>query len=214
MKQFLDLFGSRRIYYVTGDREFIGEAWIAWLKANRILFRLRLRVSDLVKDRKGRTYEVATLFSRCRNCYKGQYILWGTWVYLGGKPLLGGDFLIIASSQAGNLLEDYRRRWSIECLFQALKGRGFQLEETRVVEPDRLSRLFGLLSVGYVLCVSIGECLPQQVCKSTKRARKSVARAGLEVAHRVSQWLIGAPTAQEIRWFLGGFYRAFTPGKT
>lgn len=210
MNQFLDLFGSRRIAYVTGDREFIGADWIAWLWRRRVAFRLRLRVSDLVKDRKGRVFEVAALFCRTQQCRKGQFLLWGTWLYLGGKPLGRGDYLIVASSQWGNLLEDYRNRWSIECLFQALKGRGFHLEETRVLEPDRLCRLFGLLALAYVLCVCIGESLPRVICKSTKRCRKSVARAGLEVAHRVAQWLLGPPTDLQIRCFL----QAFTPCKT
>ena len=210
MRHFLDLCGSKRILYLTGDREFIGADWIAWLKCARIPFRLRLRVNDLVRDRKGKTYEVAALFARTERCRKGQFLLWGTWVYLGGKPLSGGDYLIVASSEGGNLLEDYRNRWSIECLFQALKGRGFHLEETRVVEPDRISRLFGLLTLAYLLCVCIGQSLPQVICKATKRARKSIARQGLEVAHRVALWLLGPPSDLEIRWFL----QALIPCKT
>ena len=210
MQEFLDLFGSKRMDYVTGDREFIGEDWIKWLKQRGIAFRLRLRVSDLVKDRKGRVFEVAVLFCRSMPCRKGQFLLWGTWVYLGGKPLGRGDYLIVASSHRGNLLEDYRNRWSIECLFQALKGRGFHLEETRVLEPDRLCRLFGLLALAYVLCVCIGESLPQRICKSTRRARKSVARQGLEVAHRVALWLLGPPSDLQIR----SFVQAFRPCKT
>jgi hypothetical protein len=109
----------------------------------RIPFRLRLCVDDLVKDRKGKTYEVAALFSRSQQCRKGQFLLWGTWVYLGGKPLSGADYLVVASSHPGNRMEDYRNHWSIECLFQVLKGRGFHLEETCVIELDRLCRLFG-----------------------------------------------------------------------
>jgi hypothetical protein len=210
MKQFLDLWGSKRIVYLTGDREFIGGDWITWLKRARIPFRLRLRVDDLVRDRKGKTYEVAALFRRSQQCRKGQFLLWGTWVYLGGKPLSGGDHLVVASSDPGNLLEDYRNRWSIECLFQALKGRGFHLEETRIVEPDRISRLFGLLTLAYVLCTCIGQSLPQTICKATKRARKSIARQGLEVAHRVALWLLGPPSDLEIRWFL----QALIPCKT
>lgn len=209
MQQFLDLFGARRIQFVTGDREFIGADWIAWLHRARIPFRLRLRVDDLVKDRKGKIYEVAALFSRSQQCRKGQFLLWGTWVYLGGKPLSGADYLVVASSHPGNLMEDYRNRWSIECLFQALKGRGFHLEETRVIEPDRLCRLFGLLTLAYLLCVCIGHSLSQKVCKATKRARKSIARHGLEVAHRVSLWLLGPPSDLQLRWFL----KAFIPCK-
>ena len=43
------------------------------------------------------------------------------------------------------------------------------LEETRVIEPDRLCRLFGLLTLAYLLCVCIGHSLSQKVCKATKR---------------------------------------------
>ena len=78
------------------------------------------------------------------------------------------------------------------------------------MEPDRLSRLFGLLTLAYVVCVFIGQSLPQAICKATKRARKSVARKGLEIAHRVALWLLGPPSALELRWFL----QAFTPCKT
>lgn len=208
--EFLSLFGAHRIAYLTGDREFIGEDWIAWLKKRGLPFRLRLRVTDRVRDQRGRLYEVAYLFSRSAPCRKGKFLLWGTWLYLGGKPLTGGDYLIIASSHRGNLLEDYRRRWSIECLFQALKGRGFQLEQTRVILPDRLCRLLGLLTLAYLVCVRIGQGIPESVCQSTKRLRKSVARRGLEVAHRVSIWLLGSPTEVEMRVFI----RAFVPCKT
>lgn len=210
MGEFVALFGSHRIHYVTGDREFIGEEWIKWLHKRELPFRLRLRVCDLVKDQRGRLYEVSCLFSRSMPCRKGKFLLWGTWVYLGGKPLKTGDFLIIASSHRGNLLEDYRNRRSIECLFQALKGRGFHFEQTRVILPDRLCRLLGLLALAYLVCVRIGQGIPESVCKSTKRLRKSVARRGLEVAHRVSVWLVGPPT----RWEMQAFMRGFEPLKT
>lgn len=208
--EFVRLFGSHRIHYITGDREFIGEDWIAWLHKRDLPFRLRLRVSDLVADHRGRLYEVSSLFSRSMKCRKGKWLLWGTWVYLGGKPLKTGDYLLLASSHRGNLLEDYRRRWSIECLFQALKGRGLDLETTRVILPDRLCRLLGLLALAYLVCVCIGEGIPESVCKATNRLRKSVVRRGLEVAHRVSLWLVGPPTPFETQAFL----RAFVPCKT
>jgi hypothetical protein len=205
LQQFNALFGTHKIKYVTGDREFIGADWIAWLKAREIRFQLRLRQTDLVKDRRGQVFEVAALFSRTQQCRKGQFLLWGSWVYLGGKPLKGGDFLIIASSHAGNLLEDYRHRWKIECLFQALKQRGFQLEETRVTSPARLCRLFGLLSLAYVICVGLGHDITAVVCKSTRRARKSVFRRGLQVAHRVALCLLGAPSKQQSQLFSKAF---------
>lgn len=104
---------------------------------------------------------------------------------------------------------DYRRRRSIECLFQTVKGRGFHLEQTGVIEPYRLCRLFGLLTLAHVLCVCIGESLPQWICKSTKRAHKSVAHASLAVAHRVALWLLGPPSDLKIR----RSFQARIPGK-
>lgn len=209
IRQFIRLFGRHRISYITGDREFIGEEWIKWLHDCHLPFRLRLRVSDRVRDHRGRVYEVSYLFSRSMQCRKGKWLLWGTWVYLGGKPL-NKDWLIVASSHRDNLLEDYKRRWSIECLFQALKGRGFDLESTRVILPDRLCRLLGLLALAYLICVRIGLGTLEEVCKTTERLRKSVSRRGLELAHRVSLWLVDPPTQQEIQAFM----RAFAPCKT
>jgi hypothetical protein len=221
MKQFLALFGDKshqggkRILYLTGDREFVGADWIAWLCRNHVPFRIRLRCSDRVADSSGRACEVWRLFGATRasrgvSCLGGRFDLWGSEVFLGGRRLESGDYLIVASNERGNLLEDYRNRWSIECLFQALKGRGFQLEQTRVTDPDRLGRLFGLLTLGYVLCVRIGESLPEEVCESTGRLRKSRARRGLEVANRVAMWLLGEPPDVEKRMF----FQALVPVKT
>jgi len=152
MEQFLALFGNKsqsgnesqsgnkRVLYLTGDREFIGADWIAWLCQNHVPFRIRLRSSDHVTDSSGKTREVWQLFragkaSRGSSCLAGRFDLWGSEVRLGGKRLESGDYLIIASNECGNLLLDYRNRWSIECLFQALKGRGFELEQTRWSKP-------------------------------------------------------------------------------
>jgi len=40
--QFLAIFGSYKIQYLTADREFIGEAWFKYLIHHRIEFRLRI----------------------------------------------------------------------------------------------------------------------------------------------------------------------------
>jgi hypothetical protein len=192
LAQFLDLFGCQKIHYLTGDREFIGADWIAFLIKEQIPFRLRLRKDDLVTDPDGCVWEVAALFARRQSpCRKKPYLLWGSFVYLGGKRLTGADnFLVVASNEAGSLLEDYRRRWKIECLFQGLKERGFDLEGTRVTQGHRLSALLGLLSLAYLWCVNAGQSLPESVCSATGRLRKSVFRCGFEVVHRVAVGLV------------------------
>lgn len=207
---FLQLFSSTKILYVTGDREFIGKDWLSWLKTNKIPFRLRLKNDTLVLDERGRFWEVSALFKRANRCKAGVFLLWGTPVYLGGKPLGEGKWLVIASSHPGDLLEDYRRRWEIECLFQALKGRGFDLECTRITEPHRLSALLGILALAYLLCIRAGQAVAEQVGATTGRLRKSVFRRGLERLHRVAIAFSDSPS--ETQW--RDFYQAFLPGKT
>jgi len=55
--------------------------------------------------------------------------LWGLSIYVGGKHLPRRDsrdrrgpneYLIVISNEPGDLLADYRLRWKIETLFQAL----------------------------------------------------------------------------------------------
>jgi hypothetical protein len=210
MSLFLRLFGSKKILYVTGDREFIGKDWLKWLKENEILFRFRLKKDTLVLDERGKAWEVSELFKRTNRCKAGVFLLWEVPVYLGGKPLGKGEYLIIASSEAGDLLEDYRRRWEIECLFQALKGRGFDLECTRIVQPHRLSALLGILALAYLFCVRAGQMEAEEVCKSTRRFRKSLFRRGLERLHRVALAVSEAPSEREWR----EFYRVFIPVKS
>jgi hypothetical protein len=195
LSQFLGLFPRQQVEYVTADREFIGGEWIAWLLKEQIPFRIRLRKDDLVADSQGEMWEVAALFEqRGSPCRKRPFLLWGTWVYLGGKRLTGEDnFLVIASDAPGALLQDYRRRWTIECLFQALKGRGFHLEETRVTDPHRLSVLLGLLAVGYLWCVRAGQALPERVSLSLGRLRKSACRRGLDLVHQVALGMARQP---------------------
>ena len=54
------------------------------------------------------------------------------------------------------MLELYRKRWEIETLFAALKSRGFDLEATHMTNPDRISKLLGILALAYSWTRMIG----------------------------------------------------------
>src|SRR4051812_31777034 len=43
-----------------------------------------------------------------------------------------------------------RRRWAIETLFAATKTRGFNFEDTHMIHPDRIGKLFAVLAVAFV----------------------------------------------------------------
>ena len=210
LSQFLRLFGKGKIKYLTGDREFTGEDWFKWLFEKEIPFRVRIKKNNRVLTPKKQYKQVGSLFGRTNRCKAGRFLLFGVPVYLGGKPLANGEWLFVASSERGDLLADYRRRWEIECLFQALKGRGFDLECTRMTQEHRLCALLGVLTIVYLVCVRAGQLTCEEICKSTGRLRKSLFKRGLERMHRVALAFVEPPSEREWKHF----YKAFIPLKT
>ncbi len=45
--------------------------------------------------------------------------------------------IVISSENSGNILLEYKQRWKIETLFQNLKSRGFEPEETHLTESGK-----------------------------------------------------------------------------
>jgi hypothetical protein len=71
-------------------------------------------------------------------------------VYLSCLRLVDGELLIIASSDnTRQAIEDYAKRGEIETLFSCLKGRGFNLEDTRVTKLIRIKRLLVLPTIAF-----------------------------------------------------------------
>jgi Transposase DDE domain len=84
--------------------------------------------------------------------------------------------------------EEYRKRWGIETLFAALKSRGFNLEDTRIQDPERLSRLLALLALAFTWAFVVG--LRQASVKELKLKKhgyppKSIFRRGLNILCRL-----------------------------
>jgi hypothetical protein len=187
LQEFIAVFGTESIRFVTADREFIGQDWIAWLLEQQVPFRIRIKAGAKLRTEEGSEKRGSEWFAnRACPCRKQPMLLWGQRVYVGGKRLRRNrsgnrdEFLVVASSQAGNLLEDYRQRWKIETLFQAFKGRGFEMESARLTDSIRLSRWFGFLSLALVWCLRVGEFLehlePMRLRKHGRRARSIFAR--------------------------------------
>ena len=71
-----------------------------------------------------------------------------------------GELLALACS--GNpryALKDYRRRWTIETMFGNFKTKGFNLEDTHITDPDKLSTLLVVLALAVALSVKTGAAL-------------------------------------------------------
>lgn len=188
MQEFLDIFGPARWRFLTADREFIGQKWIAWLLEQKLGFRIRIKAGEFLTTSEGRCLRGSEMFAyRSCSCKKKRVKLWGLEVFVGGKRLRDGTLLIVISSHYVNdsmqsVLSDYRLRWKIETLFQSLKGRGFDMESCRLSQEERLSGWFGFLALGLCWCLKVGAILDEVLplpLKNHGRRAVSVFQRGL-----------------------------------
>ncbi len=85
-------------------------------------------------------------------------------------------------------LEIYFHRWAIETLFGCLKTRGFNFENTHMVELAKIEKLLAILAVAFTLCYIVGiwrhEIQPIKI-KSHKRKAMSLFRYGLDYLRQI-----------------------------
>ena len=162
LKQCVKILGKDRIAAIIGDREFIGVKWIRYLLDEKIPFFMRIRQNQYLEVR-GQKIKCETLMhgrhklmldgveifdqslsvamKRLKKCTKS-----------GKSELL----IVVTNTCSAKALTEYKNRWSIEVLFQALKKRGFDLESTHLKQLDRVRKLFALVSLAYTLCFTFG----------------------------------------------------------
>ena len=165
MERFLAVFGVDRIAVLLADREFVGEAWFHWLQTQRIPFHPRIKRDTLVPHSWNRMMRIDTLLGSLKpgqaHLLPGRRPVWGCFVYLSVLRLDDGEFLAIATSGApqAEAINAYADRWQIETLFGCLKTRGFNFEDTHLREAARLSKMMGLLALGFAWTHRIGQQL-------------------------------------------------------
>ena len=115
--------------------------------------------------------------------------MWGMDLFISGCYLGSGEYLILVSPDYVAVPnEQYSKRWGIETLFGALKSRGFNLEDTRLQDPERVSRLLALLAIAFTWAFVVGEW--QANVKELKLKKhgyppKSIFRLGLNMLCRL-----------------------------
>lgn len=182
-EQLLKILPLERIKSLVADREFDGERWISYLVKKGISFHIRVkhtvkynkhrleggkRIKDLLDKQKGYHYVM----------YPHQVVIFKQMLYIGGKRLSDGDYLILVSNgNAEDALDDYKQRWSIEKLFNKLKRRGFNLESTNMTSLEKLEKLIGLVSIAYYWSYLTGEILKEtykiKIAIKKKKVRSS-----------------------------------------
>ena len=193
IEEFIQLFGVASILYLCADREFIGKTWFAWLMQNGIDFRIRVRENTQMPNGRGEVVAARRLFrSQAINqplSFEKARLIWGLELFVTGMRLANGEYLIVVVPQdTATAIEDYAKRWEIETLFGCLKSRGFRLEETHVIEPERLKKLIALLALAFCWAHVVGEWLSRQKALKTKkhgRLAKSIFRYGLNHLRRI-----------------------------
>lgn len=193
VKEFGRIFGYRAIRYLCADREFIGKDWFSWLRSVDVDFRIRVRENTQVINGRGQLVDIRRLFGAQRTgeplVLERARVVWGLPLFVSGVRLSSGEYVIVvAPRETATALSDYARRWEIETLFSCLKSRGFRLEETHLVHPERLKKLVALLALSFCWAHLIGEWLTrQQPLKIKKHGRKAVSifRHGFDHLRRI-----------------------------
>lgn len=159
LKKCIRLLGAKRIGLFLGDREFIGHAWLKFLKSQKIPFCVRVpkhhkvtrffnidkqkeTIEELLKNRK-------TL--RITNC-----MVDGIWGNVYAKKLKDDILFLFGTAKTEYLSQFYQKRWRIECFFQNVKKRGFNLEDTHLKKLKKLKKLVAMVSIAYAFATNMG----------------------------------------------------------
>jgi hypothetical protein len=167
MQTFRGGFPDQPVASFTGDREFIGNPWIAWLQVNKIPHFLRLREDMKIFDATHAPLAIAQHAARLK---VGERLVLKGWWRIGAcskdaSPpvrivvlrLKTGELLSIAScARPKQSLAIYRKRWKIETLFAALKTRGFNLEATHMAKAEKIAMLMALLAMAASIAYKVG----------------------------------------------------------
>ena len=165
MRQCVDLLGASRIGLVTADREFVGHVWFRYLKDNQIPFCVRMPKHHHITDLDCNTSTVEQIMGKGKERYFTHVMVDGVWGNAYIKKLKEKDewLFIFGTADAKLLGQFYRRRWRIETFFQALKTRGFNLEETHLKALEKLKKLLAVVCIAFAFCMSTGFHLHEKI---------------------------------------------------
>jgi hypothetical protein len=183
--------GKERIGIIIGDREFVGNKWLKYLKESKINFCFRVFNSHYIENADGDRQTVKELATQNSTHLKDRLVD-GVWVNVYIKKLDNEDYLFLISNtnQAQYLGQIYKKRWCIETFFQSLKTRGFDMEETHIRSLERLKKMIAVVGLAYSFCVNVGIYYHEKV-QNIKRKKhgyksKSFCQTGIDL---LQDWL-------------------------
>lgn len=202
LEKTINLLGLARISLLVADREFVGAKWVKVLIDKQVPFCLRLPKTHPIRLRNGECWLVDDLLVAHKQRFYQHVLVDGQWVNVYLKQLDKHEILyLIGSPDAPELGRLYRRRWSIETLFQSLKARGFDLESSHLQSLDKLKKLIGLVAMAFGFCLVAGHHYHRKVrlipLKGHGYKSLSYFRKGKD---ELQDWLMGKPIALYAVW--------------
>jgi hypothetical protein len=217
-----DIFPHMRIAALIGDREFIGDAWMASLQTRNIPFVLRLKDTQLIR-RDG--FATRPVWAIARRVHRGSKLIVKQLCRLGLKPdaptlriiilrLDSGELVVLAANaKPKTALKRYRQRWRIECLFANLKSRGFDLEATHLTASAKLETLIACLAIAVALAAKSGAAAEAKApipSKAHGRKASSLFALGLKTFCKA----LASPSRLKTEPFLRSLFARATPQTT
>lgn len=191
INRFIYLFGINKIDCIIADREFVGQEWFEYLEKHPIKFYIRIR-ENMQFTHQGKEIKAFLWFNNLPlnqvRFIDKPVLIKGNWVHLTATKILNKkgqiEYLIVATYFFDkDLMKIYAQRWTIECFFKAIKSAGFNIEETHLIDSQRLEKLFAIVAIAFVWVYKIGEYQNQQKnIKIKKHGRReiSIFRYGLD----------------------------------
>lgn len=157
LEEIIKTIGLSRIEMLIMDREFIGEKWLLWLKKTDVSFCVRVPKHHQITLRDGDKVKAMEVLADKKTAYFSDVFVDNTRVNVSLSFDENGDLLyLIGTVDKTKLKAIYRRRWSIEVFFQALKSRGFNLEKSCLRALHKYKKLFAIVSMAYTLSWATG----------------------------------------------------------
>lgn len=157
LQHIIKVVGLDKIDLLIMDREFIGHKWLRWLKKQKIPFCVRVPKSHKITFADGQRKTAEELLGDKKRAYYSNVYVNAVQVNVSLSYDENGDLLyLIGTERASQLKNIYRKRWTIEVFFQALKSRGFNLEKSCIKSIKKYRKLFAVVAIAYTICWATG----------------------------------------------------------
>lgn len=202
LSRFMTLFGKGSVGLLLADREFDGSQWFEFLVENDVPFairvssRLHVRLSDGLEGTLGwlnRNARARRHLMQATGCFSTMHERFATALRFGIVRHAGDTIIVVTNRNPRKALNAYKGRWQIECLFAETKTRGFNMEDTRLTNPDKLALLLALVAIAMAWSLACATALTGR--NDIPRAkhgfrRKSAFRTGFDA---LRHWFLHKP---------------------